>query len=108
MNNHRQTQRPPARSRRPHVPHTERIFVKVNTLFDQTGMVMPQSIIWKDGRIFPIGKVEDFRLASTLEPGRTGDCYTVIIKGERKYLFFQRINTLEKHRLGRWWVEVQD
>lgn len=108
MNNYKQNQRPPARSRRPRVPHTERVFVKVNTLFDQTGMIMPQSIIWKDGRIFPIDKVEDFRPASTLEPGRTGDCYTVIIKGERKYLFFQRINTFEKHRLGRWWVEVQD
>ena len=87
------------------IPHKERVYVKVHTLFDQTGMVMPQSIIWKDGRIFQIDKVENFRPASTLEPGRTGDCYTVIIKGERKYLFFKR-NTMNDHRIGRWWVEV--
>ena len=97
-------QRPP---RWPRQPRIERIYVKVNTLFDQTGMIMPQSIIWSDGRIFKIDKVEDYRPASTLEPGRTGDCYTVIIKGERKYLFFQRNTLINDQRMGRWWVEVQ-
>ena len=93
--------------RPPRWPRIERIYVKVNTLFDQTGMIMPQSIIWSDGRIFKIDKVEDYRPASTLEPGRTGDCYTVIIKGERKYLFFQRNTLINDQRMGRWWVEVQ-
>ena len=104
----RLTKRPPSW---PHeinhtVSHKERVYVKVDTSFDQTGAMMPKSITWTDGRVFQIEKVEDFRPASTLEPGRVGDCYTVIIKGERKYLFFQRVNTFEKARFGRWWVEV--
>ena len=90
----------------PRRPHIEKIYVKVNSDFDQTGMVTPRSITWKDGREFEIDKVESFRPASTLEPGRTGDCYTVIIKGERKYLFFKRNLRMYDHRIGRWWVEV--
>ena len=92
--------------KRPHRPQYERIYVKVNTLIDQTGEMMPKSITWTDGRVFPIDKVEDFRPASTLEPGKTGDCYTVIIRGERKYLFFKK-NLMQDHRVGRWWVEVE-
>ena len=88
------------------LPHTERIYVKVNTLFDQSGAMMPQAIIWSDGRVFEIDRVEDYRPASTLEVGRTGDCYTVIIRGERKYLFFKRNLRMYDHRIGRWWVEV--
>ena len=93
-------------SLRPRRPHIEKIYVKVNSDFDQTGMITPRSITWKDGRVFPIEMVESFRPASTLEPGRTGDCYTVIIKGERKYLFFKRNLRMNDHRIGRWWVEV--
>ena len=91
---------------RPRLPHIEKIYVKVNSDFDQTGMVTPRSITWKDGREFVIDEVESFRPAYTLEPGRTGDCYTVIIKGERKYLFFKRNLRMYDHRIGRWWVEV--
>ena len=91
---------------RPRLPHIEKIYVKVNSDFDQTGMVTPRSITWENGREFEIDKVESFRPASTLEPGRTGDCYTVIIKGERKYLLFKRNLRMYDHRVGRWWVEV--
>ena len=91
---------------RPRRPHIEKIYVKVNSDFDQTGEMMPKSIIWSDGRVFEIDRVESFRPASTLEPGRTGDCYTVIIRGERKYLFFKRNLRMYDHRIGRWWVEV--
>ena len=86
--------------KRPHRPHIEKVYVKVDTSFDQTGEMMPKSITWTDGRVFPIDRVENYRPASTLEPGRIGDCYTVIIKGERKYLFFQR-NLMRDHRIGR-------
>ena len=83
----------------------ERIYVKVNSDFDATGSVTPRSIIWRDGRIFRIDAVRDFRPASTLTPGHPGDCYTVLIQGEEKYLFFQRTDRNESSRLGRWWVE---
>ena len=92
--------------KRPYRPHIEKVYLKVDTSFDQTGEMMPKSIIWSDVRVFPIDKVEDFRPASTLELGRTGNCYTVIIRGERKDLFFKR-NLMQDHRVGRWWVEVE-
>ena len=83
-----------------------RVYVKVTSDFDSTGTVTPKAIIWKDGRTFKIDSVRDFRPASTLGPGRTGDCYTVIIRGVEKHLFFQRTEERYDSRLGRWWVEV--
>ena len=83
----------------------ERIYVKVTSDFDATGSVTPRAITWKDGRVFPIDAVRDFRPASTLGAGHPGDCYTVLIQGEEKYLFFQRTDRNESSRLGRWWVE---
>ena len=89
---------------RPQAP--ERVYVKVTSDFDSTGSVTPRAITWKDGRVFRIDAVRDFRPASTMRVGASGDCYTVVIQGEEKHLFFQRTDSNEKCRLGRWWVEV--
>ncbi len=97
------TKRPPAHLSQPHI---EKIYVKVTTDFDATGMMTPKAITWSDGRVFPIEKVTDYRPASLLDPERTGDCYTIMIKGESKHLFFQRNRLIGDHRIGRWWVEV--
>lgn len=82
-----------------------KVFVRVNSDFDSVGTVTPRSITWKDGRTFKIDSVRDFRPASSFGPGHRGDCYTVIIQGEEKYLYFERTDPIEKSRLGRWWVE---
>ena len=82
-----------------------RVYVKVNSIFDPTGAVTPKAIIWADGRVFKIDTIRDFRPASTLGDGRTGDCYTVVIQGEEKQLFFERTNIMYGGRVGRWWVE---
>ncbi len=84
---------------------TEKIYVKVNSDFDSTGYMMPRTITWADGRTFRIEEVKDFRPASTLGNGYTGDCYTVIIHGEEKYLFFEKTGELFASRVGRWFVE---
>ena len=65
----------------------EKIYVKVNSDFDSTGYMMPRTITWADGRTFKIDEVKDFRPASTLAKGHSGDCYTVVIRGEEKFLF---------------------
>ena len=83
----------------------EKIYVKVNSDFDLTGFMMPRTITWKDGRTFKIDAVRDFRPASALADGRTGDCYTVLIKGEEKHLFFEKTSDLFAARTGRWFVE---
>ena len=72
----------------------ERVYVKVTSDFDATGYMLPRTIIWSDGRIFKIDEVKDFRPASTLGNGRTGDCYTVVICGVEKHLFFEKTSEL--------------
>ena len=89
-------------------PKAERIYVKVTSDFDATGYMQPKAITWKDGRVFPIEAVRDFRPASALEEGRRGDCYTVVIKGEEKHLFFERADALFASRFGRWFVECEN
>ena len=83
----------------------KRVYVKVNSDFDATGTVTPRAIVWAVGRSFRIDAVRDFRPASELEDGRAGDCYTVIIHGEERLLFFERTRSMYGARLGRWWVE---
>ena len=84
---------------------TRRIYVKVNSDFDATGYMIPRAIIWKDGRSFTIESVKDLRPASALRAGHAGDCYTVIIRGEERFLFFEKTNELFASRVGRWFVE---
>ena len=87
-------------------PATKRVYVKVNSDFDSTGAMMPRAIIWSDGRTFRIDSVRDFRPASTLEPGLSGDRFTVVIHGEEKDLFFERAPRQFGSRFGRWWIET--
>ena len=86
--------------------HADRIHVKVTSDFDATGYMQPKAITWTDGRTFPIDEVRDFRPASVLGRGRGGDCYTVIIRGEERYLFFERTEPGHASRFGRWFVET--
>ena len=84
---------------------TERVYVKVTSDFDATGYMLPRTIIWTDGRRFRIDEVKDFRPACTFGNGRTGDCYTVVIGGVEKHLFFEKTSELFAARVGRWYVE---
>lgn len=67
--------------------------------------MQPRSITWKDGRVFVIEAVKDFRPASSIERSLPGDCFTVVIKGEIKYLFFERCQDRFASHFGRWFVE---
>ena len=84
---------------------SEKIFVTVTSVFDSTGYVHPREIIWEDGRVFKIESIKDFRPASSLAEHLPGDCYTVVIKGEVKHLFFERTDPMYSGRFGRWFVE---
>lgn len=50
----------------------ERVYVKVNSDFDSTGFMQPRSITWKDGRVFKIDAVKDFKPASSVAHGLPG------------------------------------
>ena len=85
----------------------KRVYVKVTSEFDATGYMQPKSITWQDGRIFKIDSVKDHRPATSREHPLIGDCYTVVINGETKNLFFERSDPLFATKVGRWFVECQ-
>jgi hypothetical protein len=85
----------------------EKIYVKVSSDFDSTGYMQPTAIIWKDGRTFKIDSVRDFRPSSSIDKSLPGDCYTVLINGETKHLFFERLSDRFPSRFGRWFVETE-
>ena len=87
-------------------PLPQRVYVKVNSDFDSTGYMQPRSITWRDGRVFKIEAVKDFRPAGSLEYGLPGDCYTIVINGEVKHLFFERSSQHFASRFGRWFGEA--
>lgn len=84
----------------------KRVYVKVTSDFDATGYMQPRSITWKDGRTFKIDAVKDFRPASSIDQKLPGDCYTVVIHGETKHLFFERSRDHFASHFGRWFVEA--
>lgn len=82
-----------------------RIYVKVKSIFDETGYMRPVSLIW-GSRVLPIEDIRDFRSASSQAGANLpGDCYTVVIHGEEKHLFFEKTGPLFPARVGRWFVE---
>ena len=81
----------------------DRIYVKVSSDFDSTGYMQPRAILWPDGRLFNIDEVRAFRPAGD---SHLLDCYTVIIHGQERRLFFERSGDRLGARLGRWYVET--
>ena len=92
------------RGQRP--PHVERVYVKVNSDFDATGYMQPRSITWADGRTFMIEAVKDYRPAACYRQGADGSCYTVMIKGRERHLFFEWTSSSFASRVARWYVEA--
>lgn len=86
-------------------PKTVRIYVKVVSRFDKTGYMLPVGIIWEDGRTYQIDEVKQVQPAEMVS-NHSGECFTVMIKGQEKLLFFERTSPLFRSQLGRWFVEV--
>ena len=88
-------------------PACEKVYVKVTSDFDTTGYMQPRIITWSNGQSYRIDRVKDFRPAASMGARHSGDCYTVVIRGEERHLFFERADPLFTSRLGRWFIEVQ-
>ena len=85
-----------------------RVYIKVASVIDKMGFILPQEVIWADGRVFPIESVEACRPMVILDGRSYQDCYTVIIRGKKKQLFFERIDTQSAQRVGRWFVKIAE
>ena len=86
----------------------EKVYVIVNSDFDRTGYIRPRSITWSDGRTFRIDAVKDYRPASFYRPGTGGACYTVMIRGKERHLFFEWADSTQSSRIARWYVEMRE
>ena len=73
-------------------------YVRVNTDFDTVGQMHPRSIIWKDGRIFPISLIKE-RCSTD-----RGEYYTVVINGEERSLCYEAPRDYIPAPHGRWYV----
>lgn len=71
--------------------------VTVKATMLATGNVVPNAIIWEDGRIFEIDKILDKRRAASLKGGGTGIRYTIRINGQDRFLFLDNYT---------WFVEL--
>jgi hypothetical protein len=81
-----------------------KVYVPVTATFDANGTMIPTDLLF-DGRRYQIDKVLDMRLAAAAKAGGQGDRYTVRIKGQESYLFFERSTNTYRGNIGRWFVE---
>jgi len=75
-----------------------KVYVDVTARFDKEGNVVPEHIIWEDGRRFEIDRVLDVRPAASLKAGGCGIRYTCRISGKETFLFLEG---------NRWFVEAK-
>ena len=73
-------------------------YVKVISETDETGLITPKTIIWKDDTKFHISKVLDYRPCASLKTGGIGIRYTIQIDSTITYLFLEET---------RWFVETK-
>ena len=80
-------------------------YVGVNAEFDPDGIMFPRSLVWEDGVTYEIDRVIDIRPSYAAKAGGQGDRYTIMVKGQRRYLFFERSTNVKGNVIGRWFVE---
>lgn len=74
-----------------------KVFVKITAEHDLNGKIKPVAVNWEDGRIFPIDRVIDARVAASLKAGGQGMRYTCRIRNRVFFLF---------HDENKWFIET--
>ena len=82
-----------------------KVYVAVNVDFTTDGRMLPRSLVWEDGSRFEIDRVKDIRPAHAEKAGGQGDRYTIFVKGQESYLFFEHHPEYGHKDVGRWFVE---
>lgn len=82
-----------------------KVYVAVKTDFAEDGTMLPREITWETGEKYAIDRVLDIRQAAAMKAGGQGDRYTIMVRGVRSYLFFERSANLTGNNIGRWFVE---
>lgn len=72
------------------------VYVEIIAHINSFGKITPKSLIWNDGRVFPISKVHPVGKVS-LPDGENALCYECIIQRKSKRIYTKN---------GRWFVIV--
>lgn len=84
--------------------YMKRVFVDVAARTDKTGTVHPTSFTL-DGRNFVIDEVKNYQPENSRNRGCVrGDCYSIVIKGHEKHLYYLRSDPRYDVNPGRWFV----
>jgi len=87
---------------------TAKLYVQVCTIFDLNGKMIPQYLILEDGHKYAIDRILDVKPAPAMKAGGYGDRYTVRIRGQERYLFFEHNTIADSPMPGKWFVECQN
>ena len=82
-----------------------KVYVQVNADFNADGVMLPRVLTWENGEMYLIDRVVDIRQAAARKAGGQGDRYTIEVRGQISYLFFERVPQLTGNVIGRWFVE---
>ena len=82
-----------------------KVYVQVSADFNTDGVMLPRILIWENGEKYLIDRVVDIRQAAARKAGGQGDRYTIEVRGQISYLFFERVPQLTGNVIGRWFVE---
>ena len=82
-----------------------KVYVQVKVEFTPEGQMRPRELVWEDGRRFAIDRVIGIKQADEQKCGGQGDRYTIMVHGQKKFLFFERATNMTGNIIGRWFVE---
>ena len=77
-------------------------YVPVTVRFDEEGKIRPLEIEFGEGEKFVVDKVLDVRRAACHSAGGVGDRYTIKIRGQETYLWFE-----ERGKEKKWFVAAK-
>lgn len=80
-----------------------KVYVKVRVLTDLSGAVMPEEIIWENGKHYPIDRVSD---VAAVDSRRAA--FTVHLGQETRLLYLERLPVPGTQCFFRWYMEVED
>ena len=82
-----------------------KVYVAVKVDFRDDGIMLPREITWEDGTKYEVDRVLDIRQAPAMKAGGQGDRYTIKVRGQQSYLYFERSTQRYGNNIGRWFVE---
>lgn len=82
-----------------------KVYVRVMSITETDGRIIPKYLYWEDGLKYKIDKVSDVKQAASMKAGSCGDRYTIWVNGKQTYLFFERNASVTGNNIGRWFVE---